>query len=84
MTKIGVGNNLISPQTVTRIFLQMKMNPLKVYTSTELGINKAHKSHLTLLKKLGIIEEVDYFYNTTNRDGTICRRRAGMKGWRLK
>jgi len=83
--RIGTnGGRFINPVAIYRIMNIMKENPKKIFTMSELWIEKKNKGHLILLKKLGLIEQVDYYYQRKTRNGTLTRSRGAFKGWRLK
>lgn len=86
MTRIGKnGGRFINPCLLLRIMATMKSKPLKVWIGKELGINMhKQRSTLVLLKKLGLVEEVEYFYDKKNRNGTYCRIKSRTTGWKLK
>lgn len=85
MKRIGTnGGRFINPVAIYRIMNIMKENPKKIFTMSELWIDKKNKGHLILLKKLGLIEQTDYYYDRKNRNGTYVRLKSGVKGWRLK
>jgi len=85
MVRIGTnGGRFIHPSTIIRIFRLMKTNPLKVWSNFELGINPHIKlNHMFLLKRLGLVESVPYYYER-NLHGKIRRSSSSIMGWRLK